>query len=241
MISRLGLAVALAVAAVAATAETTASANCDPGRVLALRSPRIAYAATGLRPVNAFRAPGRRVMIYFRTHNANGVRTVFGVLGARVDRSCAPTWYVVQLPAWPNGQIGWVRAQDVSVRRVRARIEVDLSARRVRLFRDGRPVLSAVAAIGAPTTPTPTGSFYVNQRFVTRNPVGVFGPRIVGVSAFSPVLRSWPQGGPVAIHGTNTPHELGFAVSHGCIRVPNRAVLRIHRAAGEGTPVQIRM
>jgi lipoprotein-anchoring transpeptidase ErfK/SrfK len=181
------------------------------------------------------------VMLYFRTKNANGVRTVFGVLGVLVDRSCTPRWYVVQLPAWPNGQIGWVRAQDVSVRRVRARIEVDLSARRVRLFRDGRPVLTAVAAIGAPSTPTPTGSFYVNQRFVTRNPLGVFGPRIVGVSAFSPVLRSWPQGGPVAIHGTSTPHELGFAVSHGCIRVRNDEVLRIYREAREGTPVEIRM
>jgi lipoprotein-anchoring transpeptidase ErfK/SrfK len=241
MIYRLALAVAVALAAVAATAEATASAGCDPARVLALRSPQVAYVATALRPLNAFRAPGQRVMIHFRKRNANGVRTVFGVLGARVDRSCAARWYVVQVPAWPNGQIGWIRAQDVSVRRVRARIEVDLSARRVRLFRDGRPMLSAVAAIGAASTPTPTGSFYVNQRFVTRNPLGVFGPRIVGVSAFSPVLRSWPQGGPVAIHGTNTPHELGFAVSHGCIRVRNNEVLRIYREAREGTPVEIRM
>ena len=163
------------------------------------------------------------------------------MLGVQIDRSCAPRWYVVQLPMFPNGRIGWVRAQDVSVRTVRTRIAVDLSSRRVTLFRDGRLVLTTVAAIGAPSTPTPTGSYYVNQRFITQNPFGVFGPRIVGVSAFSPVLRSWPQGGPVAIHGTNTPHELGFAVSHGCIRIRNAAVLRIHRQADEGTPVEIRM
>jgi L,D-transpeptidase catalytic domain len=233
--------VALLLAAFAATADAADPAGCDPDRPRALRTPRIAYAATAVRPLNAFRSPGRGRIQYFKPHNANGARTVFGVLGVRTDRSCTPRWYVVQLPMWPNGRIGWVRAQDVSVRSVRTRIAIDLSARRVTLFRDGRLVLTTVAAIGAPSTPTPTGSYYVNQRFVTRNAFGVFGPRIVGISAFSPVLRSWPQGGPVAIHGTNTPHELGFAVSHGCIRVRNAAVLRIHGQADEGTPVEIRM
>ena len=235
------LVVGLLLAAVAATADAADPAGCDPDRPRALRTPRVAYSATAVRPLNAFRAPGRGRIQYFKPRNANGAPTVFGVLGVQIDRSCAPRWYVVQLPMFPNGRIGWVRAQDVSVRTVRTRIAVDLSSRRVTLFRDGRLVLTTVAAIGAPSTPTPTGSYYVNQRFITQNPFGVFGPRIVGVSAFSPVLRSWPQGGPVAIHGTNTPHELGFAVSHGCIRIRNAAVLRIHRQADEGTPVEIRM
>ena len=191
--------------------------------------------------LNAFREPGRGLFLHFKVRNANNVRNAFGVLAMRTDRTCVPRWYRVQLPAWPNGQAGWIRAQDVTLRTLRTRIEIDLSERRVTLFRDGRPALSAVAAIGSPTTPTPTGSYYVNQRFVTHNPTGVFGPRIVGISAFSPVLRSWPQGGPVAIHGTNTPRELGFAVSHGCIRVRNEAVLGIYYAAREGTPVEIRM
>ena len=235
------LLVGLLLAAVAGTADAADPAGCDPDRPRALRTARVAYSATAVRPLNAFRAPGRGVIQYFKTRNANDVRTAFGVLGVLTDRSCAPRWYIVQLPMWPNGRIGWVRAQDVSVRTVRTRIAVDLSSRRVTLFRDGRRVLTTVAAIGAPSTPTPIGSYYVNQRFVTGNPFGVFGPRIVGVSAFSPVLRNWPQGGPVAIHGTNTPHELGFAVSHGCIRVRNSEVLRIYRNATVGTPVEIRM
>jgi hypothetical protein len=241
MTFRLVFLVALLLVPVVATAEATASGGCDPTRTVGLRTPRSAYAATALRTLNAFRGPGRHVVMRFRTRNPNGARTVFGVLAMQTDRSCLPRWYRVQLPARPNGRTGWVRAQDVVVRTVRTRIDVDLSARRVMLFRDGRLVLTAVAAIGSPSTPTPTGSYYVNQRFVTANPIGVFGPRVVGISAFSPVLRSWPQGGPVAIHGTNTPRELGFAVSHGCIRVRNEAVLRIHRQAREGTPVRIRM
>jgi hypothetical protein len=239
---RIALAAALLTAALVVSSPSTAAPRgCDPNATVPLRTQRVAYGATAARPLNAFRRPGRSLLLHFGLRNANDVRTVFGVLGVRTDRSCAPRWYRVQLPAWPNGQSGWVRAQDVTVTTLRARIEIDLSERRVTLFRDGRPVLSAVAAVGSPSTPTPTGSFYVNQRFVTSNPYGVYGPRIVGISAFSPVLRSWPQGGPVAIHGTNTPYELGFAVSHGCVRVRNDAVLRIHREAHEGTPVEIRM
>jgi lipoprotein-anchoring transpeptidase ErfK/SrfK len=238
---RVLLALAAPAALLASSPSVAAPRGCDPDVTVPLRTKRVAYGATAIRPLNAFRQPGRTLFLHFATRNANDVRTVFGVLGVRTDRACVPRWYHVQLPAWPNGQTGWVRAQDVSLTTLRARIEIDLSARRVTLFRDGRPVLTTVAAVGAPSTPTPTGNFYVNQRFVAASPFGVFGPRIVGVSAFSPVLRSWPQGGPVAIHGTNTPQELGFAVSHGCIRVRNEAVLRIHRAAREGTPVEIRM
>jgi L,D-transpeptidase catalytic domain len=241
MTIRLVFAVALLVLPVVGSTEATASGGCDPTRTVALRTPRSAYAATAVRTVNAFHGPGRTVVMRFHSKNANGARTVFGVLGVQTDRSCLPRWYRVQLPARPNGRTGWVRAQDVAVSTVRTRIEIDLSARRVMLFHDGRLVLTTLAAIGSPSTPTPTGRYYVNQRFVTGNPIGVFGPRIVGISAFSPVLRNWPQGGPVAIHGTNTPRELGFAVSHGCIRVRNEDVLRIHREAPEGTPVEIRM
>jgi lipoprotein-anchoring transpeptidase ErfK/SrfK len=241
MTSRLALLAALLLVPFAATAHAPASGGCDPTRTVPLRSPRVAYAAKALHKLNAFREPGRAPMLRFGVRNANHVRTVFGVVGMQTDRSCAARWYRVQLPARPNGRTGWVHAEDVVVTTVRSRIEVDLSARRVTLFRDGRPVLTTVAAIGSPSTPTPTGGFYVNQRFVTSNPFSVFGPRVVGISAFSPVLRGWPQGGPVAIHGTNTPFELGFAVSHGCIRVSNAAVLRIHRLAPEGTPVRIKM
>jgi hypothetical protein len=52
------------------------------------------------------------------------------------------------------GVEGWVRAADVELAKVRTRLEVDLSARRVTLFRDGRPVLETVGAIGSRATPT---------------------------------------------------------------------------------------
>ena len=63
------------------------------------------------------------------------------------------------VPLKPHGQTGYVRAGDVKLRRLRTRLVVDLSTRRLTVFDGGRAVLSAKVAIGARSTPTPTGSF----------------------------------------------------------------------------------
>jgi lipoprotein-anchoring transpeptidase ErfK/SrfK len=164
---------------------------------------------------------------------------VFGVLSAVVNRKCRSTWYRVQLPTRPNGVSGFIRASAVGVTKVRGRIEVDLTQRRVTLFTNGQEVLSTRAAIGTPRTPTPVGRYYVTQRLIPHDPRGPFGLGAVGISAFSNVLTGWTQGGPVAIHGTNQPGLLGQRVSNGCIRVANSAIRRIFAAALPGTPVLI--
>jgi lipoprotein-anchoring transpeptidase ErfK/SrfK len=123
---------------------------------------------------------------------------------------------------------------------VRTRITVDLSQRRVRLYKKGKLVLSAIAAIGSSATPTPLGRYYVNQRLIPEDPSGPFGPGAVGISAFSTVLTGWTQGGPIAIHGTNEPWSIGRAVSNGCIRLPNTVLRRLFAEALAGTPVLIR-
>ena len=162
------------------------------------------------------------------------------MLAERVDAECRAEWYRVQLPLRPNGVTGWVRARDVELAPVTTRIEVDLSERRVTLFERGREVLSAPAAIGSPRTPTPTGSYYVNQRLIPRDPSGPFGPGAIGISAFSNVLTGWTQGGPIAIHGTNRPDLIGGAVSNGCIRVRNDLLRRLFDRTVAGTPVTVR-
>jgi lipoprotein-anchoring transpeptidase ErfK/SrfK len=122
---------------------------------------------------------------------------------------------------------------------VTTRIDVDLSRRRLTLYRAGRRVLEATVAIGSAATPTPTGRYYVNQRLRPAHPSGPFGPGAVGISAFSNVLTGWTQGGPIAIHGTNAPWSIGRAVSNGCIRLPNPVLRRVFRTAFAGTPVVI--
>jgi hypothetical protein len=217
-----------------------AEKRCRPGREKRLGDARTSYAAQAEGRVDAFAGPGGRRVREFGLRNVNGVRTVFGVLAVVRDRKCDPDWYRVQLPIRPNGATGYVRAEAVRLLVVRTRIEVDLSERRIDFFREGRRVLRVTAGIGSDATPTPTGRYYVNQRLLAADPEGPFGPGAIGFSAFSPVLTNWVQGGPVAIHGTNDPSSIGRAATNGCLRIPNRLLLRMFGANPEGTPVLVR-
>jgi hypothetical protein len=212
---------------------------CAPGSFLRVDSTRPAWGAAAREPLAAYDRPAGREVRRFGRLNPNGVPTVFGVIGARVDGRCRATWYRVRMPRRPNGSIGWVRAADVTTEVVHTRVVVDLSARRVTLYRDGRKVLSTRAAVGAPGTPTPVGTFYVDQRLRTTDPAGPYGPGAIGIAAYSDVLTGWAQGGPIAIHGTNRPDLIGKAISNGCVRVRNDVLLRLFRATLAGTPVVI--
>jgi lipoprotein-anchoring transpeptidase ErfK/SrfK len=222
----------------ATTTAQAVSRSCTPG-LRRLGSKSVAYAAVVRRPVHAYRRPGRAPFARFGLKNVNGVPTVFGVLGRVVTRSCRATWYRVQLPMRPNGVAGYVPVRSVWVTKVRTRIEVDVSARRLTFFRRGRAVLRSRIAVGATATPTPIGRFYVNQRLVPYDTRGPYGPGAIGISAFSNVLTGWAQGGPVAIHGTNEPSSIGRAVSNGCIRLPNPVLRRLFHATPAGTPVVV--
>jgi lipoprotein-anchoring transpeptidase ErfK/SrfK len=214
--------------------------SCAPGDVRVVGSKRKAYAAVVKHSAWAYRRPGHGHLQHFGRLNVNRVPTIFSVRSAVLDRRCEPKWFRVQLPMRPNGIVGYVRARDVTLAAIRTRILVDVSDRRLVLFRDGRKVLQATVAVGSSATPTPTGSYYVNQRLIPADPGGPFGPGAVGISAFSPVLTGWAQGGPIAIHGTNRPSLIGQAVSNGCIRLPNHVLRRVFRTAYSGTPVVIR-
>jgi lipoprotein-anchoring transpeptidase ErfK/SrfK len=172
--------------------------------------------------------------------NQNDYPTVFRVLAVLRSSDCRAAWYRAQLPIRPNGVKGFVRARAVRVGSVRTRIVVDVSTRRLTFFRRGRVVLRTTVAVGSSATPTPTGSYYVNQRLIPTDPSGPYGPGAIGVSAFSNVLTGWAQGGPIAIHGTNEPWSIGHPVSNGCIRVPNPVLRRLFAATPAGTPVEIR-
>jgi lipoprotein-anchoring transpeptidase ErfK/SrfK len=219
-------------------------ASAEPGRcaglVKKIGSGRVAYAAVVERVADTYRVPGRGFVARFSARNVNRYPTVFGVRGVLLDRDCRPRWYRVQLPMRPNGAVGYVRARSVTIGSVATRIIVELSSRRVMLFRRGKMVLRARAAVGTAATPTPRGRFYVNQRLIPRDPSGPYGPGAIGISAFSPVLTGWAQGGPVAIHGTNQPWLIGRRVTNGCIRLHNRDLRRLFRATPAGTPVWVR-
>ena len=216
------------------------SRSCAEGSFRRLGSPRLAYAAVVRSRATVSHRPGARAFASFRRLNVNRVPTIFSIRGAVVDAGCKPRSYLVQIPERPNGVTAWVPARQVTVEKVSTRIVVDLSEKKVTLYKAGKRILSSTAAIGAPATPTPIGRFYVNQRLIPADKRGPFGPGAVGVSAFSDVLTGWTQGGPIAIHGTNAPWSIGKAVSNGCIRLPNATLKKVFAQALSGTPVLIR-
>jgi hypothetical protein len=147
-------------------------------------------------------------------------------------------WVRVLLPIRPNGSSAWARADDVRLVPRREEIVVDLSSRTLRRYRDDRVVDRIRVAIGAPATPTATGTFYVWQRVRFDDPNQAYGIFALGLSGFSPVLSEWPGGGRMAIHGTPFASDRGRAVSHGCVRVYNSDLRRLIDVR-LGTPVII--
>src|SRR3954451_10515293 len=213
--------------------------GCRAGVVRA-GSANVAVAAVVRSSARAYRRPGARPFARFGRVNVNGFPTFFRVLSTVRGRDCAPRWFRAQLPIKPNGATGYVRARAVETGRVHSRVVIDISARRLTLFRHGRRVFSTRVAVGSPATPTPTGRYYVNQRLIPSTPYGPYGPAAIGISAYSTVLTGWTQGGPVAIHGTNEPWSIGHAVSNGCIRLRNPVLRRLFKVTPAGTPVVIR-
>jgi lipoprotein-anchoring transpeptidase ErfK/SrfK len=128
----------------------------------------------------------------------------------------------------------------VRVTKTPFRVLVDLSERRVTVYRSGRVAARWTAAVGTAVNPTPTGRFAVSEIVRQPRPGGFFGPFIISLTAHSEKLSDFDGGdGRVALHGTNRPGLLGRAVSHGCVRLSNPAITRIARLVPPGAPVDI--
>jgi hypothetical protein len=138
-------------------------------------------------------------------------------------------------------QVGWVPTRALWPSSVtRTRIDVDLRARRLRAYDDGRLRLTVRVAIGAPSSPTPRGTFFLRERVrVIDAATSPYGPLALGLNTFSRYRTGWRGGGQVAIHGTNAPALIGRSASNGCIRLRNADILRLGRLVSVGTPVRV--
>jgi lipoprotein-anchoring transpeptidase ErfK/SrfK len=227
----------------AATPEPAAAVRpaCKPGDKRATTD-RVATILYVMKPTVARKAPGNSspIVVRLQPKSVYDTRQTLLAVGKRVDADCNPTWYRVRLPAKPNGVTGWVKARGLVSEETGTRIQVDLSARQLDLFRLGKRVLRVPVAIGHIATPTPVGSFYVDVRYNLSDGSGPYGPGLLGVAAYSEAAQGWAAGNPIAIHGTNAPSLIGTRASNGCIRVTNANIKRIMKLAPTGTPVEIR-
>jgi lipoprotein-anchoring transpeptidase ErfK/SrfK len=214
--------------------------TCKAGEVRWLERWDRSYAGRVMEPTTVYRSPGSGPFLRLGVTESYGFRVTVPIVAQRVDRRCRPTWFRVRVRHYPNGTLGWIKAGTVSTSRIRARIVVDISSRRLSFYKSGRVALTTRIAIGAAGTPTPRGKFFVVQRFVMRNPNGPFGSHLLGISAFSDVLRWWREGGPIGIHGTNDRSSIGQPASHGCVRLSQSAIQELFKHVPLATPVLIR-
>lgn len=149
-------------------------------------------------------------------------------------------WLEVRIPGRPNGRKGWVRRETLGTLRTNTQqLVVNRTMLRATLYDGGRRVWSARVGIGAAGTGTPAGRYYVREKFTFQN-APVYGTRAIGTSAYAPGLSDWPNGGVIGIHGTDQPGLIPGRVSHGCVRVRNKALKGLYRRIRIGTPIQIR-
>jgi lipoprotein-anchoring transpeptidase ErfK/SrfK len=178
-----------------------------------------------------------RVIKRLRAVRRDGRLQIVHAIGHAKDAN-GRDWLRFRLPMRPNNRTGWAPADDVFATPVSQRIVIDLSARSLRLYRNGRVVVSTRrVGIGRAGTPTPLGHFYVTAKYRARG--AAYGAFALETSAYSPTLSDWPGGGIVGIHGTNRPEILPGTVSHGCVRVPNAIILRLKRLAPVGTAIRV--
>jgi lipoprotein-anchoring transpeptidase ErfK/SrfK len=116
----------------------------------------------------------------------------------------------------------------------------------------GKIISHFPSTLGAGYDPSPTGDFKVN--YVSYDPAFKYQPKL-----FHEVPDNMPQAllprGPnspvgvvwmslskphYGIHGTSSPETIGYANSHGCVRLTNWDALRLSYMLLDGTPVEFR-
>lgn len=110
-------------------------------------------------------------------------------------------------------------AQAVASSTPKRLIVVSLEDRKLALLEDGQVKKIYPVAVGARSTPSPTGTFTIERR--VSNPTYSHEGVVVPPGPGNPVGTRW-MGLNVrgyGIHGTNQPRSIGKAASHGCIRM----------------------
>ncbi len=234
---RLGLVLTITFACATVTTASGLAHAQPPARVAA--SQRLVEV---LAPHELFSAPSphaARLGLLRSERPLTGERTALPLLAERLG-SGGVEWLHVRLPGRPNGHTGWIEQAATRLAQTRWHIMVDTSTRRVTVYYAGRVARRFEAIVGAPSTPTPHGTFFVEE--AVELAAGEPGaPFALALSARSDALRHFDGGpGQIALHGLdNVGGELGTAESHGCVRLADATMRWLITRIGPGVPVTI--
>jgi L,D-transpeptidase catalytic domain len=190
----------------------------------------------------AYQAPATsaRMLASLPAHTPiTGEQTTLPVIGEDSGRRGAH-WLKVMLPGRPNGSSGWIARGGTRALSTSWHIVVNTPQRRERVYFHGRVVRTFLVVVGAPSTPTPTGDFFVEESVImpASEPGGPFA---LALSARSNVFQEFDGGpGQIGIHGRDgLGGTLGTAASHGCIRLATPDINWLAARIGPGVPVNI--
>ena len=119
------------------------------------------------------------------------------------------------------------------------RIVVSLADRKLAILANGRETRVFEVAVGAASSPSPTGDFRIVNRVA--RPTYYRPGVVIPPGKDNPIGTRWlgfdKKG--YGIHGTNEPNSVGTAASHGCIRMRNRDVEKFFAMVRVGDRVEI--
>lgn len=130
-------------------------------------------------------------------------------------------------------------AQTATQAPVKRVIVVSLEDRKLALLEDGAVKKVYSVAVGKPSTPSPVGTFAIERRVM--NPTYSHNGKVVAPGPGNPVGTRW-MGLSIhgyGIHGTNEPHSIGKAASHGCIRMARADLEELYPLVQVGDTVEL--
>jgi lipoprotein-anchoring transpeptidase ErfK/SrfK len=130
-------------------------------------------------------------------------------------------------------------ANTVNPDAVVRRVVVSIPDRKLAVVENNEVVQVFAVAVGAPNTPSPSGTFTIVNRVA--NPTYYHSGKTIVSGPQNPVGTRWiglSQKG-YGIHGTDQPSSIGYAKSHGCIRLRNSDVERLFERVRPGDVVEL--
>jgi lipoprotein-anchoring transpeptidase ErfK/SrfK len=135
--------------------------------------------------------------------------------------------------------IGSADAADIANEAAVRRLVVSLPDRKLAVIEKNEVVEVYAVAVGAPNSPSPTGTFTIVNRVA--NPTYYHPGKVIAPGPQNPIGTRWiglNQKG-YGIHGTDEPSSIGYAKSHGCIRLRNADVERLFERVRTGDVVEL--
>jgi lipoprotein-anchoring transpeptidase ErfK/SrfK len=180
-------------------------------------------------------SPGGRVVRALHPRTGYGSYRVLAVVARR------PGWLGVLSHYMPNSKAGWIPEDAAVLRYMPYTIDVDLSALRLLVRRDGKVVRRVRVAVGRPGHETPTGRYAITDALRVSDSGGPYGCCALALTGRQPnIPQGWTGGDRIAIHGTNSEDSLGTPASSGCLRASDADMRWMMKRLPVGVQVRIR-